>query len=561
MLNGNHEATAVLRQLAAVLPILWLVFTLGTSRLRAHTAALTTWMLAVLIALTVFSQRPADVAGASLEGALFGLIPILWVILAAIYTYKLTLRTGAMKIIQAQLAGVGTDPRIQVLLLAWGFGGFLEAVSGYGTSVAIPAGILILLGFSPLFAATICLLANTVPTAFGAVGIAITTLARVTELPAPELTWTIALQLAPLIVCMPFVLVLVTARTKMGMKGLTGMKGMWGPASVSGIAFVLPHLFAARFLGEMLPTLLGSLAAMGALVLWTRRFPVKGPDEKQPATAGTGPTIPEGSGTKTETPATSGSKAEMPAMSGTEHMAGWATKKGLIGFLMPWLPYLLLILFILTASPLFPSFAVRLGKVATTLHPYPGTGGSPLVIRWLSTPGTLIFVAAVIGSLLQGLKPIFLLTTFRDTVVQMWRSMVTVIGIVALAKVMGYSGMVRELAMALAAATGPMFPLISPFIGMLGTFMTGSDTSSNVLFGALQTQVAQNIGVSPVWLASANTAGATAGKMISPQSIAVATAAAGLNGMEGRIFRSTIRYAAVYIVLMGLLIWLGSLVA
>jgi len=507
---------------ASVIPILWLVLTLGTSALRAHTASLTTWALTVVIALTAFGQNPVDVAGATLEGIVFGFFPILWVIIAAIYTYKLSLHTGAMAKIRAQLSGISEDPRIQVLILAWGFGGFLEAVSGYGTSVAIPAGILIAFGFEPIFAAVICLLANTVPTAFGAVGIAVTTLARVTDLPVADLSWTIALQLSPFILLMPFVLVLVTARS------LKGMRGVWGVTFVSALSFVVPQLLAARFLGEMLPTLVGSLCSMGSTILYVRAFH-----------------------SRTEKYAESKRQAEKTPV-GAKRFAGF------LEAFNPWLPYSFLIVLILLASPLFPSISHALGQAKSSLLLYPGKGGSPLVIKWLSTPGTLIFAAAVLGSLLQGVKPILLVTAMKDTVSQMKFSILTVTCIVAVAKVMGYSGMVNTLALTLAGATGGVFPLLSPFIGMLGTFITGSDTSSNVLFGSLQTQVARNIGVSPVWLAAANTAGATAGKMISPQSIAVATAAAGLTGMEGKIFRKTVAYAAFYIVILGLGIWAGS---
>lgn len=228
--------------LVAVIPILWLLTTLGMSMLEVHTAAFTSLVISMLLAFAVFDIDLSGVMTAALEGALYGVWPILAVIISAVFTYKLALHTKSMDLIKVMLSHISSDSRIQVLILAWGFGGFLEAISGYGTSVAIPASILIVLGFEPLFAAVVCLIANTVPTAYGAVGIAITTLSKVTGLEVDLLNFYVSIQLSLFIILCPFVLVVITGR------GLKGLKGVLGITLVSGVAFLIPQLLAARFL-------------------------------------------------------------------------------------------------------------------------------------------------------------------------------------------------------------------------------------------------------------------------------------------------------------------------
>ena len=493
----------------ALLPILWLIITLGGSILKAHHAAFTTLIITFIVALFAFGMPILDATTAALEGASLGLWPIMIVIISAIFTYKLAQKTKSIDVINSMLSGISTDRRIQVLILAWGFGGFLEAISGYGTSVAIPAGILIALGAEPLFAAVICLIANTVPTAYGAVGIAITTLAKVTGLDTDRLNFLIAAQLSPFIVIMPFVLVAITGG------GLKGLKGMWGITIVSGVAFVIPQLFAARFLSAELPTLLGSLASLGATIFWALKFHK---DKK---------------------------------MANTKKIT-------LNKALLAWLPYILIFVFILITSPLIPPFNEALNHIKTSVVIYTGKNASIMNFKWVNSPGTLIMLAAIIGGIVQGAKVKEMMMVFIATLKQMVNSTITVLSIVAVARIMSYSGMITSIAGILVKSTGSFFPFISPILGTLGTFVTGSDTSSNVLFGALQRQVAESINVDPYWLSAANTAGATAGKMISPQSIAVATSATGMAGYEGKIFGKTIKFCAVYVLILGVMILVGS---
>lgn len=224
-----------------------------------------------------------------------------------------------------------------------------------------------------------------------------------------------------------------------------------------------------------------------------------------------------------------------------------------------WLPYILIFILILITCPLIPPVNQLLGKAETSIIVFSGENASPLTFKWLTSPGTLIFLAAIIGSLVQGASLPDILRIFLNTCKQMWKSGITVLSIVAVARVMGYSGMVTSVATMLVKVTGSFYPFFSPFIGTLGTVLTGSDTSSNILFGALQKEAAELINANPYWLSASNTSGATAGKMISPQNIAVATTTAGLTGYEGRIFRKTLGFCLAYVFILGLLIYFGNL--
>ncbi|TDT51952.1 L-lactate permease [Fonticella tunisiensis] len=496
----------------ALVPVVYLIVSLGVFKVPAHKACTITLGITVILAVGVWKMGVIPALLAAVEGILLGLWPIMIVIIAALFTYNLALHTKSMDTIKNMLSNITTDRRIQVLILAWGFGGFLEAVAGYGTAVAIPASILAALGFEPVFAAVICLIANTVPTAFGAVGIPVTTLAKVANLDVNTLSFYTGLQLTIFIILIPLVLVIMTTRSIKGLKGVTAITLM------SGISFAVPQLFAAKFLGPELPALIGSILSLGVTIFMVKKF----------------------------------HRNEMAAAMVLDNKI--TLKEGTLA----WLPYILIFVLIIITSPLFPAISEQVGHVKTSIMVYNGQGAKPTEFKWISTPGTLIIIAATIGGLIQGAKFSEIVKVFILTVKQLSKSIVTVLSIVALAKVMGYSGMISSIAVILVKITGRAFPLISPVIGALGTFITGSDTSANVLFGPLQTSVANSINVSPYWLAAANTAGATAGKMISPQSIAIATSATGLIGQEGRIFNKTVRFCMAYVIVLGILIYFGS---
>ncbi|WFD12057.1 L-lactate permease [Tepidibacter hydrothermalis] len=505
--------------LIALIPVIWLMISLGVLKIPAHKACPLGLLITLVLSILIWNMDFTSAMLSAIEGVALGIWPIMIVIIAAIFTYNLALYTKNMDIMKSMLSSITTDKRIQVLILAWGFGGFLEAVAGYGTAVAIPASILISLGFDPIFSAVICLIANTVPTAFGAVGIPVSTLASVTGLNVNLLSYYVGLQLSIFIIIIPIVLVIITT------KSIKGLKGVFGISLASGVSFAIPQLLCAKYLGAELPALLGSICSLGTIILWVKVF-LKKEDVLE----------------NEYSVSTSESSITINKIT---------IKEGILA----WIPYILVFIFIIFTSPLFPNINEYLSHFKTSIIIYEGK----TVFKWISTPGTLIIFAGFIGGLIQGAKINEIIKVFLSTLKQLYKSTITVVSIVALAKVMGYSGMITSLAIVLVKITGRFFPFISPIIGALGTFITGSDTSSNVLFGALQNEVAKSIDVNAYWLTAANTSGATAGKMISPQSIAIATSATGMIGSEGKIFNKTLKFCTGYVVILGILVYIVSL--
>ena len=489
----------------AMIPVLWLIVSLGVLKMPAHKTCSFTVILTLAIAIICWRMKFIDGITATVEGMAIALWPILLVIVAALFTYNLAVETKTMDVIKKMLSSITTDKRIQVLILAWGFGGFLEAVAGYGTAVAIPASILASLGFNPLFAAVIYLLANTVPTAFGALGIPVTTLATVTGLEVVHLSYVTSIQLAGFIVLIPFLLVILTE------KSIKALKGVVGITLISGITFAVPQIFIAKYLGADLPALVASICSMACTILMAK--------------------------------AMNKEKVE---------------KIGLKEGVLAWLPYILLCGLILIASPLVPSINSLLAKASSNIHIYTGDATSTTAFSWINTPGMMILIATFIAGLIQKLKFTYMLDVLKRTIIQLKTSFITIMSIVAISKIMSHSGMTSSISFGLCAITGSFYPLIAPLLGAIGTFVTGSDTSANILFGALQTEAAKSLSIDPYWIAAANTAGATAGKMISPQSIAIATSATGLIGSEGKILSTTVKYCLGYVIILGLIVYFGG---
>ena len=493
----------------AMIPVLWLIVFLGVLKMPAHKTCSFTVILTLAIAIICWRMKFIDGITATVEGMAIALWPILLVIVAALFTYNLAVETKTMDVIKKMLSSITTDKRIQVLILAWGFGGFLEAVAGYGTAVAIPASILASLGFNPLFAAVICLLANTVPTAFGALGIPVTTLATVTGLEVVHLSYVTSIQLAGFIVLIPFLLVILTE------KSIKALKGVVGITLVSGITFAVPQVFIAKYLGADLPALVASICSMACTILMAKAMNKEKVETKE-------------------------------------------DKIGLKEGILAWLPYILLCGLILIASPLVPSINSLLAKASSNIHIYTGDATSTTAFSWINTPGMMILIATFIAGLIQKLKFTYMLDVLKRTVIQLKTSFITIMSIVAISKIMSHSGMTSSISFGLCAITGSFYPLIAPLLGAIGTFVTGSDTSANILFGALQTEAAKSLSIDPYWIAAANTAGATAGKMISPQSIAIATSATGLIGSEGKILSTTVKYCLGYVIILGLIVYFGG---
>ena len=503
-MNNDYMLFAI-----AMIPVLWLIVSLGVLKMPAHKTCSFTVILTLAIAIICWRMKFIDGITATVEGMAIALWPILLVIVAALFTYNLAVETKTMDVIKKMLSSITTDKRIQVLILAWGFGGFLEAVAGYGTAVAIPASILASLGFNPIFAAVICLLANTVPTAFGALGIPVTTLATVTGLEVVHLSYVTSIQLAGFIVLIPFLLVILTE------KSIKALKGVVGITLVSGITFAVPQVFIAKYLGADLPALVASICSMACTILMAKAMNKEKVETKE-------------------------------------------DKIGLKEGVLAWLPYILLCGLILIASPLVPSINSLLAKASSNIHIYTGDATSTTAFSWINTPGMMILIATFIAGLIQKLKFTYMLDVLKRTVIQLKTSFITIMSIVAISKIMSHSGMTSSISFGLCAITGSFYPLIAPLLGAIGTFVTGSDTSANILFGALQTEAAKSLSIDPYWIAAANTAGATAGKMISPQSIAIATSATGLIGSEGKILSTTVKYCLGYVIILGLIVYFGG---
>ncbi len=488
----------------ALIPIVWLMISLGVLKTPGHKATPVTLGITLLLAITVWKMPAVDAIKAGVEGAANAIWPIIIVIIAAVFIYNLSIYTKSMDLIKKMMTGITTDQRILVLILAWGFGGFLEAIAGFGTAVAIPASIMAALGFDPIFAAIICLIANTTPTAFGAIGLPVSTLAKLTNLDPNMLSYAVGLQLSLLIVIVPIVLVMLTG------KSVKSIKGVLGISLISGLSFAIPEVLAAKYIGAELPAILGSVVCLAVTIGWAKIF------HKDKAAK------------------------DIDQISFKE------------GF-MAWIPFILVFVVIILTSSLFPGISKNLSKISTTVKIY-----HSYTFVWINNPGSLIIIAGIAGGLIQGAKFSEILKILGKTAKQMTKSAITIVAIVSLAKIMSYSGMIKSIAVVLVAVTGHAYPVISPIIGALGTFVTGSDTSANILFGPLQVEAAKSLGLNPYWLAAANTGGATAGKMISPQSIAVATAATGLIGAEGKILNATLKFCIIYVIVLGIIAYFAG---
>lgn len=521
-IQGPFPNVLLLSALIAFVPLLWLLISLGLLKMKAYTASLISLILAITLSIIAWGMPVKYAFQSVVEGAVTGLWPIVWVIIAAIYTYNVTVETGSMNIIKETLAKISPDRRIQALILAFSFGGFLEAAAGFGTAVAIPASLLAGIGFDPLFAAIICLIANTVPVAFGGIGIPIITLSQVTGISESLITKYAAYQLIPFIIILPIVLVIIMT------KSFKNLKEVLGACLVSGVSFAIFQTLVAVFVGPEVAAIAGSLASLLSIIIYVKLRPVKNIwlflHEK--------------------------ANSEIAPTKEAKNVDNKISERKQ---LIAWTPYIILFILIMAIN-LIP-WLKFLGNIATKVQIYFGPGGKQSSLQWITTPGTIMFISAIVGGILQGDGVKELIVTFFKTIKQLMPTILVVTSIVAMAKVMGYSGMISVIAIALAHMTGKVYPFISPLIGALGTFITGSDTSSNILFGPLQKQTALQIHVNSAWIAAANTVGASAGKMISPQSIAVAASATGLVGKEGRILNSTLIYCIGYAILLGIVVF------
>ena len=499
----------------AVIPVLLLIILMAFFKMSGDKSSIISLIVTMLIALFGFAFSVDNLFYSFLYGALKAVSPILIIILMAIFSYNVLLKTEKMEIIKQQFASISTDKSIQVLLLTWGFGGLLEAMAGFGTAVAIPAAILISLGFKPIFSATVSLIANSVATAFGAIGTPVLVLAKETNLDVLHLSTNVVLQLSVLMFLIPLVLLFLTDSK---LKSLP--KNIFLALLVGGVSLASQYVggkkIRAKYMGAESPAIIGSILSIIVIVVYGKL---------------------------------TASKEEKARKS---HLK---TKD----ILNAWSIYLLILFLIILTSPLFPGLRHTLENNWITRISLPINASTVnYTISWLTHAGVLLFIGTFIGGLIQGAKVKDLFIVLWNTVKQLKKTFITVICLVGLSTIMDSSGMIAVIATALATATGSLYPLFAPVIGCLGTFITGSDTSSNILFGKLQASVAGQIHVSPDWLSAANTVGATGGKIISPQSIAIATSAGNQQGKEGEILKAAIPYALIYVAITGIIVYIFS---
>lgn len=508
--------------LLAMLPIIWLIIALSGLKMAGHVACPIALIITAVEALFLWKQKIIDVLTGGLEGFAMAIWPICLVIVAAVFTYNLVVHTKNMELIKKMLTSVSKDKRILVLIISWGFGGFMEGMAGFGTAVAIPAGILCGLGFDPIFAAMICLVANTTPVAFGSIGIPTVTAANVTGF-SPHMTASyVVLQLAIMVILVPFFLVFITGKHE-GAKGLGDYKEILFITLMSGVSFLIPQYLTAKFIGAELPAVIGSVCSMAVTIILAKVM-LKGKSSKFDV-----------------------------EIEEKEDERSLTVKDALVA----WSPFILVLVFLLLTSTLVPAIHDPLSAIKSNVPIYSGEGASPYTFTWVSTPGVLILIAAFIGGLIQGCPVGEIFVVLGKTVIQMFKTIITIMAVLATAKIMGYSGMTQSIADFIVRVTGSFYPLVAPLIGSIGTFVTGSSTSSSVLFSKLQASTGAELNINQIWLVAANTVGSTAGKIISPQSIAVATAATATVGKESEILTKVIKYFVLFAVIYGLVCYFG----
>ncbi|SCC71004.1 L-lactate permease [Acinetobacter albensis] len=527
----------------AMIPIVFFFLALAIFRLKGSVAGTITVILALLVSLFAY-QMPATMAFASLVyGFLYGLWPIAWIIIGAVFLYKISVKTGQFNVIRSSILSITEDQRLQMLLVGFAFGTFLEGAAGFGAPVAITAALLVGLGFKPLYAAGLCLIVNTAPVAFGAMGIPIIVAGQVSGVDTMEISQMVGRQL-PFMV--PVVLIWIMAI----MDGWRGVKETWPAILVGGGSFAIAQYLTSNFVGPELPDITAAIAALVSLTIllkyWKPKhiFRFSQEDGQDDASL-------VASQQQTYSLAQI-AKAWSPFMILTAMVTIWSvkpfkdlfTKDGALHDLV-----------ISIKVPYLHQLVQKMPPVVPEIKDYDAI----FKFDWFSATGTAIFIAAVITIIFLKMKPKDAVTTFGETINELKVPIYSIGMVLAFAFIANYSGMSATLALAL-AHTGQAFTFFSPFLGWIGVFLTGSDTSANALFAALQATTAQQIGVPEVLLVAANTSGGVTGKMISPQSIAIACAAVGLVGKESDLFRFTVKHSIVFTIMMGIIITLQAYV-
>ncbi len=508
--------------LVAVIPIVFIFWALIIKKMKGYQASIAATIIAMLVAVFVYRMPVTLAILSSVNGAMYGLFPICWIIIPAMFLFNLTLRSGQFLIIKNFMASITPDRRIQALLIAFSFGSFLEGTAGFGAPVAITAAMLVGLGFDPLYAAGICLIANTAPVAFGSIGIPITVASQVSSIPEMAISQMVGRTLPVLSLLLPFYLVIL-------MCGLRKTKEVLPAIVVSGLSFALLQWVISNFLGPALPDVVAGVGSILCLFVFLKFWKPKKiwrfPDEPEP-------TI------DTNIAYTTGEivRAFSPFIMLTIIIITWGlqpvkqilNEAGLVQFEMPGLHNAILD----QNNKLIPHI---------------------FKLNYLSASGTAILFAGIVSIPMVGLRFIEGVSIFVSTLKQLKFPVITIASVLAFAYILNDSGITITIAETL-AATGVLFPFFAPLLGWLGVFITGSDTSSNALFGKLQAATATSIGVDPVVTVAANISGGVVGKMISPQSIAVAAAAGNLIGRESELFRFTVKHSFIMLFFISVIV-------
>lgn len=534
--NYDPLGNAFLSTAIAALPVVVLLAAIAWLQIRVHLAALAGLVVALLIALLVYKMPVAAAGATTVYGAAFGLFPIGWIILNVIFLYQLTVERGLFAVLRNSLAHIAPDPRIQLILIAFSFGAFIEGMAGFGTPVAITGAILIQLGFKPLQASCLALIANTAPVAFGSLGIPITTLEAVAGLDAKLVSAMVGRQLPFFSLLIPFWIVAAFA-------GWRGMIAVWPAALVAGASFALPQFLVSNFHGPWLVDIIAGACSIGATVLllrfWKPKAIMKLPVEGEPA-----PARPA-----TGAPRSEVVRAWLPWGILTALLLLWGTPqvKAILDKVAPWK----------IAVPGLHQVVQRVPPVAPANAK---TEAAEFKLNLGSATGTGILLAAIVSGFLMGYRPGQMLRQYGKTLWHVRFSLLTIAAMLALGNVTKYSGTDATLGLAL-AHTGALYPFFGTLLGWLGVALTGSDTASNVLFGSLQRITAEQTGVSPILMGAANSSGGVMGKMVDAQSIVVASTATNWFGHEGSILRYVFFHSLALAVLMGILVLLQAYVA
>jgi len=540
----------------AVLPLLCLFVLLAGLRMKAWIAGLVSLGVALVVAIAVYSMPAGQALLSATEGAAYGFFPILWIVINAIWVYNLTVVSGHFDVLRRSFERVSPDMRVQAIIIAFCFGALLEALAGFGTPVAITVVMLMALGFRPIHAAAVSLIANTAPVAFGALATPITTLAVTTSganddhrLTVDTLGAMVGRQTPILSIVVPLVLVFVV-------DGRRGLRQAWIPALTAGITFGVAQFVASNYISVPLTDIVASLVSAAAVVLLLRVWrPIEAPDLRATSATGTESPDPEPTGSGGSGGGGGGGDVVTAQRSATQVDTRADVVKA-------YAPYLIIIVLFSIAN--ITAIKNALAKEPWTVKfKWPAldvvnAAGKPLssityTLNWLPAAGTLMVIAGILTAIVLRIGPGTAFRTYLKTYVELRNAIVTVMAVLALAYVLNQSGQTNTLGAFLAQAGG-IFVLLSSLLGWIGVAVSGSDTSANALFGALQVQTAARAGLDPLLLAAANSSGGVLGKMISPQNLAIAASAVGMAGKEGDIFRKVLGWSLVLVAFMCILV-------